>query len=206
MLPPLIVGLRGSVPTTAVGVSVPMGSCRAGCGLACSVLRSLRERQQPLETKPTSGGDGRRLALARLREVAQRVPSDHRGPGALAGVLAAANRGGRAPYQHKRALGKLEFATLGRGNYCVCATSPVQARGGRETVAVLDGWMEGTYTRKAAGLFCLIRCQELPNERDMDRFGQCLAGADLPPDELTQLMKQGEALSDEVAVRLALLD
>lgn len=106
MLPPLIVGLRGSVPTTSIGESEPIGSCRVACGLACPVLRSLRERRQPLETKPTSGGDRRRLALARLREVAQRVPSDHRRIQALAGVLPAANRGGRAPYQHKRALGK----------------------------------------------------------------------------------------------------
>jgi hypothetical protein len=28
----------------------------------------------------------------------------------------------------------------------------------------------------------------------------------MPPDELSQLMKQGEALSDEVAARLALRD
>jgi hypothetical protein len=150
MLPPLIVGLRGSVPTTAVGEGVPIGSCRVGCGPACSVLRSLREWRQPLETKPTSGGDGRRLALARLREVAQRVPSDHRGPQALAGVLTAANRGGRAPYQHKRALSKTG----------ICHARPRQllrlrniARPGAARSRGSRGprWMDGRYLHPESG-------------------------------------------------------
>jgi hypothetical protein len=130
------------VPTTSIGESVPIGSSRVRCGLACSVLRTLRERRQPLETKPTSGGDGRRLALARLREVAQRVPSDHRGPQALAGVLTAANRGGRAPYQHKRALSKtgIWHARPRQLSRLRNIASPGRGAVERQSRSSMDGW------------------------------------------------------------------
>ena len=99
-----------------------MGWCRVRCGRACLVLRSLRARRQPLKTKPTSGGDGRQLALAKLREVAQRVPSDHRGRQAWRACLLRLIEAAGHHINISEAWVRPEFAPLARGNYCVCAT------------------------------------------------------------------------------------